>query len=238
MLNPVAPTQAIAKNDQILTIAAGEIPYVFHPVKKGPYNQVFEQLVANMPVNVRLKYYPLKRAMKRMATQDYDCFAMALKDSPNWAKLGIDPSFFQFVGPINTINIKVYLAAGQSMETLEQLSGSMVTADSSIINLHSQFSSFEQRVNLVGTDSYVVALEQLVSGRAAAALAYDADVAMLGADHPLKGAVVDTGIVLASFQDGIICKDTERLEPIISAMQAKIDAMRDSGTLTELLQSQ
>lgn len=218
-----------------LKVAAGRIPYVFHSEQPGSYNQIFDQLVRDLGRPVELHYFPLKRAMKRMAMPDYHCFAMALKNSPNWAKIGLNADDYRFIGPISKLNIKVYVRPGNEELSQEDLTGKLITAGVSIVNLHDQYDALWRKTEIVATDSFVDALTFLSEGRSSAALAYDVDVRLLGRNHPLQGRFVDTGISILTLEDGIVCKRTPELVPVVESLQAAIDGMAIDGTLKRLL---
>lgn len=218
---------------ETIKVAAGEIPHVFHPETPGPYNRVFELLNHELSGAMHLNYYPLNRAMQRIASMDYDCFAMALKNSPNLKKAGIDSSQFRFIGPIQTLQIKVYARPEDRIRSFDDLAGSLVMADATIINLRDQFDDLPKSVTVASTKDYITALKFVAAGRSKAALAYDVDINVLRSEADYV-ALEDTGLVLASYEDGMICKDTERLAPSIDRMQARLDQLRESGTLEEV----
>lgn len=225
-------------NAEPLRISAGIIPNVFHPQTSGPYNRIFDMLFAYADQSVRYEYYPLNRAIQRLSSGDYDCFAPALKNSPNLAKHGIDASTLLFVGPVSTLNIKVYVKSGTKLGNTAGLAGKLVTADATIVNLRDQFMDVSARVRLVATNSYVEALAHVVEGRAAAALAYDVDVAMLPKNEPVVLGTQDTGIVLASYEDGMVCKDTAAMRPVVERLQKRLGELRATGAIDGMLTGQ
>lgn len=218
-----------------LVIAAGRIPHVFDPDQPGSYNRIFDLMVRGLARPVDIRFFPLTHAMRQMAKPEYHCFAMALNYSPNWARLGLSAADYTFVGPIAWLEIKVYRQAGDGPSAEQALLGQRIAADETIVNLRSTFSEGWAGANITGTPSFVDALEQVAAGQYDAALAYDMDVGALADDHPLVGKIVDTGITVAKLQDGVMCKSTTDMLPVILRMQESLDELAADGTLDQLL---
>lgn len=224
-----------ARADDPVVVSAGRIPHVFDPDLPGAYNRVFDLMIKGISRPVTIEYFPLTGAMRRLALPEYDCFAMALENSPNWSRLGMNAADFTFIGPIAWLEIKVYVRAEDAGKEIKSLSGVRVSADSTIVNLQNAFDDRWISTQITGTDSFVEALDTLVTGKSTAALAYDVDVRALGVDHRLAGKFVDTDITVARFQDGMMCKSTVDLLPVILGLQENLDKIAADGTLGRLL---
>ena len=220
-----------------VVISGGRIPHVFDPDKPGPYNQIFDLMRAGLPRAVQVEFFPLSRAMRQMTSGQYDCFAMALKHSPNWARLGMDPKQYVFVGPIAWLRINAYVRKGETL-TDTSADGLGIAADSTINNLKSAFAGGWGSRALIETESFVDALQLLADGRVDVALAYDVDVQSLADDHPLMGQVVASGVTVAEMEDGIMCKSSEEMLPIILGLQENLDNLAADGTLDQILNQQ
>ena len=224
-------------DDHPVVISGGRIPHVFDPDQPGPYNQIFDLMRAGLPRPVQVQFFPLSRAMRQMTSGQYDCFAMALKHSPNWARLGMDPKQYVFVGPIAWLRINVYVRKGETLSDTSN-NGVGIAADSTINNLKSAFSGDWGNREMTQTESFVDALQLLADRRVDVALAYDVDVQSLADDHPLKGQVVASGVTVAEMEDGIMCKSSEAMLPIILGLQENLDNLAADGSLEEILKQQ
>ena len=226
---------ATAASGDLVTIAATNIPYVFAPDLPGPYNQIFKLMAEQSPMPITLEYFPIMQAMRQLRSDQYDCFAMGLKYSPNWARIGLNHNDFTFIGPIAYLNIRVYVRPGEPIPTLEELKDMPVAVGGGIIHLRDSFDNGWMPTNLISEPSYIKALETLVAGDVKAVLAYDADVDAMADQNDLSGKFVDSGLVVAEMEDGIICKSTIRLLPAIGGLQAGLDQITQDGTLERLL---
>lgn len=218
-----------------VVISAGRIPHVFDIDQPGAYNKVLDLMARDLPRPLDIRYFPLTSAMRQLAADDYHCFAMALKSSPNWARLGMDASEYTFIGPIAWLEIKAYVRVSDAGGDEATLSGKSIVADGTILNLRSLFDENWASADIKGADSFVDALDALVAGQASVALAYDVDVHALGPDHRLHGQFVDTGVTIANLQDGVMCKSTLDMLPVILGLQEGLDKISADGTLGRLL---
>ena len=233
MLSGVATTANA--DDRRVIVAAGRIPYVFAPDLPGPYNQIFDLMAKDVPLPISLEYFPIIQAMRQLAFDRYDCFAMGLKYSPNWSRIGLNQDDFTFIGPIALLKINVYVRPGEAVPSLEQLKDAPIAVGGGIINLQDSFDHNWEPTNLLAKASYVEALEALAAGEVDAVLSYDADIAALGHEHPLADKFVDSGLSVAELEDGIICKSNRKLLPVIGGLQAGLDRITENGMLERLL---
>lgn len=216
-------------------VSAGKIPHVFDAELPGSYNRIFELMTRGVDRPMEIRYFPLSQAMQRLQQPEFDCFAMALKYSPNWSRLGMNAEDYTFIGPIAWLEIKLYVRAEDAGGDIGSLHEKPIATDTTIVNLRGTFDKRWASAKLTGADSFVDALDLLVAGHASAALAYDVDVRALGADHRLAGKFVDTNVVVSRQQDGMVCKSTADLMPVILGLQAGLDRITDDGTLGRLL---
>lgn len=218
-----------------VTIAAGSIPHVFDSDHPGAYNQILELMARGLGRPLNIQYFPLLDAMQNMRKPEYDCFAMALKHSPNWMRLGMDPNDYTFVGPIAWLEVRAYVRTEDADMDPDTMPTRKVVADSSVANLVDTFDEQWAKAEIMGVESYVDALEALVYGQSDVAITYDVDVQALSDDHPLAGKFVDTGVVVSEQQDGMMCKSSIELLPVILELQAGLDRITEDGTLNQLL---
>lgn len=226
-----------AAEEHPVVISGGRIAHVFDPDHRGPYNQVFDLMRAGLERPVEIEFFPMTRAMRQMTEDKYDCFAMALRHSPNWERLGMDPNQYVFVGPIAWLNIKLYTRPGQVIPE-DHSDDFMVAADGTISALKTVFEGHWSEHNLRETDSFVDALQLLADGAVHGVLAYDVDVQSLAVDHSLQGTFVDAGLTIAEMEDGMMCKSTSGMLPIILGLQENLDKIAADGTLERILNQQ
>ena len=231
----ICSIKAVKADDEGVIIAAGRIPYVFAPDLPGPYNRILDIMAKESPQPVSLEYFPIMQAMRQLALDRYDCFALGLKYSPNWSKIGLNQNDFTFIGPIALLKINVYIRPGEPAPTLDQLEDMPIAVGGGIINLRESFDYSWTPTQLLSKPSYIEALEALVAGEVDAMLAYDADIKGLGSEHPLSDKFVNSGHAVAKLEDGIICKSTMKLLPVISGLQSGLDQITLDGTLERLL---
>lgn len=218
-----------------VTISAGKIPHVFDSDHPGAYNRILDLMARDLDRPLSVQFFPLTQAMQNMQLPEFDCFAMALKHSPNWVRLGMDPNDYTFVGPIAWLEVRAYVRTEDADMDPEVLPAQKVVADSTIANLRPTFDERWGKAEITGVESYMYALEALVSGRSDVAITYDVDVQALSDDHPLAGKFVDTGVVVSEQQDGMMCKSSMELLPVILELQAGLDRITEDGTLNRLL---
>ncbi len=215
-------------------ISGGRVPHVFDPDNPGPYNKVMDLMRAGLERPVEIDFFPMPMAMRQMSDDKYDCFAMALRHSPNWERLGLDPNQYVFVGPITWLNIKLYTRPGQAVP--EVLSDDFVVAtDGTISPVTTAFDGHWSDHQLQETESFVDALQLLADGAVHGVLAYDVDVRSLAADHPLHGTFIDAGVTIAEMEDGLMCKSTAGMLPVILGFQENLDKIAADGTLERIL---
>lgn len=231
-----APIGAAAQGDPVL-ISGGRIPHVFDPEEPGPYNQIIDLMKQGVSRPVVIEYFPMPLAMRQMQSGRFDCFAMALKHSPNWARLGMDPNNYIFVGPIAWLRVRLYVAAGK-MGAIDPASGDAIAVDSTIFDITGAFAEEWQNANLVKTSSFIEALQAVADGQVAAAMAYDVDVNSLAPEHPLQDQVKATGPTIAEMEDGLMCKGTDGMLPVILGLQEGLDRIATDGTLDRILSEQ
>lgn len=229
-------SQAIADEHPVV-ISGGRIPHVFDPDQPGPYNIIVEKLRANLARPVEVEFFPISHAMRQLAHDKYDCFAMALKHSPNWERLGLDRNQFVFIGPVAWLRINVYVRPGENLPDVLNARAT-VAADGTIAVLKDAFEGQWSSVDYVPAGSFVQALQMLVDGEVDAALSYDVDVDALADDHPLKGKFVDAGVTIAEMEDGLMCKSSDEMLPIILGLQENLDKLVSDGSLEEILKQQ
>lgn len=218
-----------------VTISAGIIPHVFDSDHPGAYNRILDLMARDLGRPLNIQYFPLLDAMQKMKLPEYDCFAMALKHSPNWVRLGMNPNDYTFVGPIAWLEVRAYVRVEDADIDHEVLPTQNVVADSSVANLWETFDERWGKAEITDVDSYIDALEALVYGQSDVAISYDVDVQALSDDHPLVGKFVDTGVVVSEQQDGMMCKSSMELLPVILELQAGLDRITEDGTLNQLL---
>lgn len=235
MLLLAGTLKAVEADDKRVIVAAGRIPYVFAPDLPGPYNQIFDLMTRDVPNPISLEYFPIMQAMRQLTFDRYDCFAMGLKYSPNWSRIGLNQDDFTFIGPIALLEINVYVRPGEPVPTLKQLENMPIAVGGGIINLQDSFDHGWTPTALISKNSYIEALEALVAGEVAAVLSYDADVMALGSEHPLSGKFTNSGLSVAELEDGIICKSNRKLLPVISGLQSGLDQITENGMLERLL---
>lgn len=217
-----------------VVISAGRIPFVFHPEKPGPYNQIIDLMRRGLERPVEIEFFPLTSAMGQMADEKYDCFAMALRHSPNWQRIGLDQNQYVFIGPVAWLEIGLYTRPGQTVPDGHS-DDFILASDGTIADLKTVFEGHWETHDLQETDSFVEALELLADGSVDGVLAYDVDVRSLAEDHPLNGKFTYSGIMVAELEDGLMCKSTSGMFPIILGLQENLDKLAADGTLERLL---
>ncbi len=216
-------------------VSGGRIPYVFDPDLPGNYNRIFDLMAEKLDRPVEIRYFSMSQAMQQLAEPEFDCFAMGLKNSLNWARLGMEATDYTFIGPIAWLEVRAYVRADAKVSDVESLTEQPIAADMTIANLYKSFDQRWALADIIRTGSFVEALDQLVAGEVSVALAYDVDVRALGESHRLAGQFVDTGVVVSEQQDGIVCKSTPELLPVILGLQEGLDRITADGTLSRLL---
>lgn len=222
-------------SEEPVTISAGKIPYVFDSDHPGAYNRILDLMARDLDRPLSIQFFPLTQAMQNMKQPEFDCFAMALKHSPNWMRFGMDPNDYTFVGPIAWLEVKAFVRTEDADVDPDTLHTRRLVADSTIVNLRPTFDERWGNAEITGVESYMGALEALVSGQSDVAITYDVDVQALSDDHPLAGKFVDTGVIVSEQQDGMMCKSSIDLLPVILELQAGLDRISEDGTLNRLL---
>ncbi|GHF17971.1 hypothetical protein GCM10017044_10590 [Kordiimonas sediminis] len=218
-----------------LRVSIGTVPYIVDPDNDSVYSRIITEALSRLDVAVATQYFPLKRAMLKMKAQEFDCFTVGLRDSPNWAKLGIDYSSMQFIGPINTITIKMYVHEDDQFHSVEDFIGELVAVDSSILNLRELYPPAVQSYSLIHTKSFVESLELVAKGRAKAALVYDIEYQALRSLRPgYFGKIRPNGFDLKSYDVGFVCKKDKSLSKHTAHLQVILDDMRETGQIDRI----
>ena len=105
-----------------ISIASMEIPLAYEENGSGVYNNVLDKLTQGYQGNIQTSFYPAARFDRVMAGRSADCAYIATDSLNVWEAEGVMPEELEFIGPVNTLYVVVYIPSDATdVTTIEQV---------------------------------------------------------------------------------------------------------------------
>ena len=213
------------KNPDI-AVASMEIPKAYTPSGEGVYNLVFNKMIEGYEGDVDVSFYPSARYNRVMISRQADCDYIATDKLDRWADKGIAPAELEFIGPVNQLEVVIYVPMhAADIQSVDQLKGLNLASDVNLLNtIHAlgiqetfALQSQTQMLNLLGVN------------RIDALIGYDFDLDLLAREMGLTEKVKKSTLRLATLSDGIVCFKTARTEAFRSHLRERFEALDKAG---------
>lgn len=220
--------EAAAEPKPTISVASMEIPFAYHKDGNGVYNQVLERLTKGYSGGLDITFYPSARYNKVMIERAADCDYIAIDKLDRWAEHGVMPDELEFIGPINTLSVVVYVPKdAPDVSTVAQLRELSVASDVNLLpTVHGHgvkevFALQDQRQMLK-----LVAIRRIEG-----LIGYDFDLDFLSRHMKLRNRVKKASLRLDSLVDGIVCFRNDRTEAFRNHLRTELEDIQASGWL-------
>lgn len=216
---------------QDIKVASMEIPYVYQEKGSGVYNHVLNRLIDGYGGTVQTIFYPSARYNKVMIGRAADCDYIATDALDRWQEHGVKPSELEFIGPINTLSVVVYIPADAAdVTTVAEIQKLSIASDVNLLQTIHQhgiqevFALQDQRQMLK-----LVAIKRIQG-----LIGYDFDLNFLSHHMGLRKKLKKASVILDTVDDGIVCFKNENTAAFRTHLRSRLDEISDSGWLDEL----
>ncbi|UTW56092.1 transporter substrate-binding domain-containing protein [Kordiimonas sp. SCSIO 12610] len=220
------------KNTEI-DIAASMVPNIFHPEKRGIYNDLVDLIFEDTPYTVNIDYQPVRRAQQTFLRKRAHCFFVSDKSSQ--ADLGIENTGDDFIysDTLNEAHIRIYtLASNPQISSIKDLEGKTIVADPGTGLGNALRDKIPTSATIVPSKTIENSIELLMLSRADALVAYDLDMNI----HQNFNANAlkphtDLTLSLHTSYDSISCWDTPETQAFLNHVNHRFRALKQQGTL-------
>ncbi|WP_262693649.1 hypothetical protein [Kordiimonas aquimaris] len=220
------PDSADASPD--ISIASMEIPLAYEENGNGVYNDVLKKLTEGYTGNINTSFYPAARFDRIMSGRSADCAYIATDSLSVWESEGIMPDELEFIGPVNTLYVVVYIPSdAPDVTTLEEVKRLNVASD---VNLLGVIHSLGIKETLA-LQSQVQMLNLLAVKRINGLIGYDFDLDFLSRELGHSDKMKKASVRLDSLTDGVLCLKTEKTASFRAHLRARLSELEDSGWL-------
>lgn len=213
-----------------ISIASMEIPMAYEKNGSGVYNRVFDELIKDYTGAVKTSFYPAARFDRLMATRGADCAFVATESLDLWVDHGIQPEEFEFIGPVHTLNVVVYIPIdADDITEVDQIKNLNLASD---VNLVSTIRSLGIKENLA-LQSQIQMLNLLAVGRINGLIGYDFDLDLLSKQLGLRDRIKKASISLDKLTDGFLCFKTDKTKIFRQHLRQRLTQLKSSGWLKQ-----
>lgn len=234
MLALLGSAHAATGTDHVRDIRIGSmsIPFAYEQNGSGVYNQILDKLVEGYEGKMDVTFFPSNRLTRAIETRQIDCLYISTESVANRGNPDSPYRELEFIGPVNTVSVVVYLPADAADITdISQLEGKKIASDVNLVAL----------INSMGIQddfhlqSQLQMIEMLVAGRVDALIGYDFDLDFLTKRQGVRSALKKASIRLQTIGDGIACFKNDKIKPFRNHLKGRLKTLTNSGWLDEAL---
>ena len=231
MLTISVSSFADEKADHVdISIASMEIPLAYEENGNGVYNDVLDRLTEGYQGNIQTSFYPAARFSRVMSGRGADCAYIATDSLNVWEAEGVMPEELEFVGPINTLYVVVYIPSdAPDVTIIEEVKQLNLASDINLLGVIHQLGIKEN----LALQSQVQMLNLLAINRINGLIGYDFDLDFLSRELGLSGKMKKASVRLGSLTDGILCFKTEKTAVFRAHLRRQLSEIEASGWLKE-----
>ncbi len=218
---------ALQQEDPI-TVASMEIPYAYEENGEGVYHTVLAKLTEGYEGQINVNFVPSARFNRLITNRAVDCDYIGTDKTDRWVNDGIKADELEFIGPIRTLYVSVYVPAGKPIpKDIADLNNFNLASDVNLLQTIHKL-GIKEKFSL---QSQTQMLNLLSIGRINALIGYDFDLDLLAPKLGVQDKIVKTSLKLDKLVDGIVCFKTERTAKLRKHMREKLDEITKSGWL-------
>ncbi|UTW56133.1 transporter substrate-binding domain-containing protein [Kordiimonas sp. SCSIO 12610] len=225
--------------EDTIIIAGTMIPDLFHPVKRGPYNAIYDQVIEGISEETGLKItlhtLPVKRARRTFTSQNSDCYFLSTKEYPGPLAEAPDATSLIHSITFHESHMKVFTPDGTPppANTIG-LKGLVVAADQGTGQGDNLLRALPEGVNVEYTTSLEQSIDMLSSDRVDAVVAYDLDMILFEMHNPShKSLITDDDFILYTSEDSISCWNTAKNRKFLKAVNAHVKTLIEKDQLVD-----
>lgn len=215
-----------------LEIASMEIPHAYEPDGSGVYNEIFKKLTEGYGGDLNISFYPSARYNRVMTSRSADCDYIATDHLGRWENQGITAQELEFIGPVNTLFVVLYIPAGApDVTTIDEIKSLTLASDVNLLNVIHNLGIKEK----FALQSQTQMLNLLAIGRISGLVGYDFDLDFLSQKMGVADKMKKATIRLSKLNDGIVCFKTQRTAPFRAHLWKNLENIKASGWLINAL---
>lgn len=231
----LSPLQA--QEQDTVTLFGTSIPGMFDAVEPGPYNVIYNRIIAGVRADVVMTMLPIRRATKVFSARGVDCMFLGAPDPSFYVDHGMRQEDIIYSGTIKTVSLKIFGPVGSKpYENASVLHSENFAVDVGIGEIKNLVHLIPiEREGALFARTLVDGFKLLDQGRVSALVAIDLDVRTLQAKDARYGqySVSDT-YVLRQTNDVFVCRKFPRTERFITDVNKRTIELRGAGLLDDV----
>lgn len=234
------PSLQAADGDKI-TIFGTAIPGIFDENEPGPYNTLYNQVIAGVSFPTVLTMLPIRKATKVFGERGADCIFAGSPDESFYTERGFDVEELVISDTIQDIRLKIYGPIGGSpIEDYRILSDINFAIDIGIGEVHMLRSKIPvEGESVLYAQTLTAGFKMLDVGRIQALIAIDVDVeALKMKSQRYRQYPVSDTFVLRKTEDVFVCRKMMRTERFIEEINQRMVELRQTGQLDSLFKQE
>ncbi|MEW6984400.1 substrate-binding periplasmic protein [Colwelliaceae bacterium 6471] len=220
---------AAYEKQQVLTIAVGEMPFLFSgvPEDSGAYNVLFDTVKQQMTVPYKLLYVPVARADIVFINGQVDCLTPA-----STAKMAEKHKLIASQ-PYNYVTAYIYNSTSEpSISSLHDL-------DKKIVAIQRGFTyggkNFGENISVIAVGTINQSIEMLLKGRIDAFVGYESDVVNAFKEYDSSLIHTNKAFIVHSQSENIVCYKSKVTEQFIQQFDASLHLLKSSGQHKQIM---
>lgn len=215
-----------------IKVASMEIPYAYTQDGTGVYNTILDKLTEGYTGAIETSFYPSARFTRTMASRAVDCDYIGTDQINRWEAHGIAATELEFIGPVNTLYVVVYLPKdAPDVSTIDEVKKLNIASDVNLLDLIHEKGIKE----VFALQSQIQMLNLLATERIGGLIGYDFDLDFLSKKLGFADKMKKASIRLHAINDGIVCFKTERTAIFRAHLRQKLSKIKKDGWLTHAL---
>ncbi|MEX0297949.1 MAG: hypothetical protein AB3N28_02685 [Kordiimonas sp.] len=215
-----------------MEIASMEIPFAYERNGTGVYNKIFDKLTEGYTGELNVSFYPSARYDRVMISRSADCDYIATDHLGRWEEHGVKAEEFEFIGPVNTLYVVLYIPHdAPDITTIEEVKKLVLASDINLVDLIHDLGIQEK----FALQSQPQMLNLLAIRRITGLIGYDFDLDFLSKKLGVSGLMKKATIRLDSLNDGIVCFKNEKTAPFRNLLKSNFKKIQSSGWLKDAL---
>ncbi len=230
-------TLAEERDQDTVTLFGTSIPGMFDDVEIGPYNIIYNRIIAGVRADVVMTMLPIRRATKVFSARGVDCMFLGAPNPSFYVDHGMREEDIIYSDTIKTVFLKIYGPIGsEPYEDASILHAENFAVDVGVGEIKNLVHLIPiQREGALFASTLVDGFRLLDQGRVSALVAIDIDVKTLQAkDARYDKYSVSDSYVLRQTKDVFVCRKFPRTERFIEDVNRRTKELRQAGLLEDV----
>lgn len=231
----LSPLQAQEKD--IITLFGTAIPGIFDEKNPGPYNVVYNRLVAGVRADIILTMLPIRRATQVFRDRGADCLFLGSPNPDYYYARGVKATDIIHSTTIMAVALKIYSPQGkeayEDASILHEANFAVDVGIGDVSNLGGLIPV--EREGALFASTLMDGFKLLDQGRIEALVAIDFDVQALMARYPQYSKYpVSKNFVLRRTEDVFVCRKFPRTERFIADIDRRTKELKELGLFDDI----